>query len=167
MTQKYTQKCTYYFSGLYNFIKPDQFYPLKNSKHLSPSLKGWGSPVICETVRSVVSCFRYWSLVCPVVWGRGLIGVFGGKIKGCIWTKPLALVSCSVPEFHPCIVVAMTSVLLSTETADAHTHSPSVSSQTLLVVEEALLFCADMTLVSSKHLGFVHRRTFKKKQTQF
>lgn len=80
-----------------------------------------------------------------------------------------------IPELNLCIVVAtmMMSVSVITETARTHTHSVSlrqiVSSlfivpNGLLVVEEALPFCAGIALVSSEHLCFVHRRTCERSQ---
>lgn len=78
-----------------------------------------------------------------------------------------------IPELNLCIVAtAMMSVSVIMETARGHTHTAPprliVSSlfivqTSLLVVQEALPFCADIAFVSSKCLCSVHWRTCGKK----
>lgn len=125
----------------------------------------FGSTVCC-------SCFTYWSLACPVVWGEQ----WGSKVFCrnqyiCSWTRPLALlfqVYSWVKSLHSsgndCEYVSNHRNGLR-----SHSHSPlqtnsSLSLNSPLVVQETLPFCASVALISSKHLCLVYWRTCERSQ---
>lgn len=124
--------------------------------------------------------FIYWSHVCPVVW-RGMARVQSLQKSVCMQLslgkkRPLALpIPCYswVKSEHSSgndkqRVSNHRNRLRSYCTHTVHPRqtvsSLFIVSKSLLVVEEALPFCAGDALISSKHLRFVYWRTCVKRQ---